>query len=272
MTETSGIQYGSGFRYGAAFAIDQTTGRLKGNSATTAYEGIQFVGAKAWNLTIPKQRKINHISADRVAAVDFLPPTEAASGTINVGADNMVLDEVLTGNKRVTIADATTISVLTSNQGYEPFIALLLWQQSEDYASRLRRWRTYLIPRAKAIPMDSGFTDKEVDGSYDVLMTPSNTNIFGVNLTTAIDGATDAQLFKAMTYGRPKINAYIGDNYVVDFFYMNGGVPVTGIDVASVAVYKNGVALNTGFTATTSKVTFDVAPLTTDDINLFFQY
>jgi hypothetical protein len=268
----SGIQYGSGFRYGAAFAIDQTTGRLKGTSATSPYTGQIFKGGKAWNLTIPKQRRIFHIDADRVGAADFLPPTEAASAVINTSADNMVLDEILTGNKQVTIGQADTIADLTSNQGYEPLIALLLWQQALDSVTRLRTWRSFLIPRAKAIPMLSGFADKEVDSTYDVLMTPSSTNIFGVSLSTAIDGATDAQLFRAMTKGRPGIGAWIGDGYTLDFNYEQQGAPVNTIDVGSVAVYKNGILLNSGYSAAINKVTFLVAPLVTDDIDIFWEW
>lgn len=266
----SGIQYGSGFRYGAVYEIDQVTGRLKGTSASTPYMGVTFKGAKAWNLAIPKQRRIFHIDADRVGAADFLPPTEAASATIMTSADNMVMDQILTGNKQVAIAQANSIADLTSNQGFEPLIALLLWQQSLDSTSRLRTWRSFLIPRAKAIPLLSGFADKEVDTTYDILMTPSSTNIFGVALTALTDGATDAQLFRAMTSGRPAIGAWLGDGATVDFTFPAGYTPT--IDTGSVAVFVNGVLISAGITVITTKVTFAVAPALDADINIFWEY
>ena len=276
MTAPSGIQYPSGFRFGAAYAIDQTTGRLKGTSASIPYTGERFVGAKAWTLSIPKQRRIFHVDADRVGAADFLPPTETASGQIAVSADNMTLDEILTGNKKVTIGNAATIAAQTSNQGFEPFVGLLLWQQSINYVSRLRTWRSFLIPRAKAVPMDAGAGDKEVDGNYDILMTPSTANMFGVNITTAIDGATDAQYFKTMTSGRPMIAAWIGDGYTDEFtlqYNVNGTLTAApAIDVASIAVYVNGVLQSSGITKVASKFTFDTAPLVTDDIAAFWEY
>jgi hypothetical protein len=274
MAVTTGKQYGSGFRFGAAYKIDQTTGRLLGTSASVPYMGEVFVGAKTWNLSIPKQRRIFHIDADRVGAADFLPPTETASATIAVSADNMALDEILTGNKQVTIGEADTLAVLTSNQGYEPLIALMLWQQSLDSASRLRTWRSWLIPRAKAIPMDSGFADKEVDGQYDVMMTPSSTNIFGVNLSTAIDGATDSQLFKTMTHGRPAIGAWKGDGYTVDFTFpvATPRAASPALNTSCIAVYVNGVAVVAGITKTTLKVTFSVAPTAGEDIDIFWEY
>ena len=277
MTNSTGIQYGSGFRFGLAYELN-TAGRLKGLSAVSAYQGLPFVGGKAWNLTIPKQRRINHMNADRVGAADFLPPSEAASGTIVVSADNQQMDAILTNNKQVIIGQASTQAMLSSQQGFEPLIALLLWQQSLDSVSRLRAWRSFLVPRAKAIPLGSGFADREVDGTYDVLMTPSSTNIFGAALTALTDGATDTQLFRAMTAGRPAICAWIGDGYTVDFVFPTGSDPLAPIvqsptiDVNSVTVWKNGVKLSTGFTVTTLKVTLGVAPLVTDDINIFWEY
>jgi hypothetical protein len=270
MTSASGLQYGAGFRCGIAFEIDQTTGRLKGTSPSIPYMGVRFVGAKSWNLNIPKQRRIFHTDADRVGAADFLPPTETAGATIAVSADNMDLDAILTGNKKTALGEAVSMAVLSSNQGYEPLIALHLWQQSLDTSSRLRTWRSWLVPRAKAVPMDSGFADKEVDGQYDVMMTPSSTNIFGVNLSTSFDGATDSQLFKTMTQGRPAIAAWLADGYTTEFTFPVGYTPA--ISAAKVAVYVNGVLKSSGITVTTTKVTFDVAPLANDDVDIFWEY
>ncbi len=269
MPQSTGIQYGSGFRFGCLYELN-ASGRIKGNSASVAYQGLPFVGNKAWTLTIPKQRRINHINADRVGAADFLPPTEAASGSISVGADNQVMDAVITGNKQVIMGQAATIADLSSNQGFEPMIALLLWQQALDSVTRLRCWRSFLIPRAKAIPMSYGFADREVDGSYDVLMTPSSTNILGAALTNLIDGATDAQLFRAMTAGRPAINAWVGDGYTVEFLFPDGLTPT--VDVASVTVWLDGVKQTTGFTVSTTGVTFDAAPAVDVDVDFFWEY
>ncbi len=75
MTVINPILYPSGDRYGVIFKLDQTTGRIKGNSATTPYTGMRVVGKKAFALNIPKFRRIYHIDNDRVGAADFLPPT-----------------------------------------------------------------------------------------------------------------------------------------------------------------------------------------------------
>lgn len=271
MTATSGIQYGSGFRYGLAFALN-ANGRIAGNSATIPYQGIPFTGAKAWNLTIPKQRRINHLNADRVGAADFLPPTEAASATLSVSADNQVIDAILMANKQTTTitGEASGIADLTSNQGFEPIIALWLYQQSLDYSSRLRRWRSFAVPRAKAITMPSGYADREVDASYDVLMTPSNFDIFGRLMTVTDYGATDAQLFRYMTEGIPAIGAWIGDGATLVFTFPVGQTPAKS--TAKVAVFVNGVLTSVGITVTTTSVTFAAAPTAGQDITIFWEY
>ena len=265
----TGIQYGSGFRFGAAFALN-AAGRIAGNSSSIPYMGSTFVGGKVWNLTVPKPRELYHVNADRVGAVDFLPPLTAATGVLNVSAANQVLDAILTGNKQVQIGQSETLAYLSSNQGYEPIIALHLWQQSLDSVNRLRAWRSFMIPRAKAIPINSGMADKEVDGQYDIMINPSSTDIFGLALSVATDGCTDAQLFEAMSLGRPAIAAWVGDGYTTDFTFPAGYTPT--IDVQSVACYVNGVLQSAGITVSVTKIHFTSAPAALADITVFWEF
>jgi len=268
----SSVQYGSGFRYAVAFALNANN-RIAGASASTPYSGLAVNGGKTFTLTIPKQRRINHIDADRVAAADFLPPTEAASAVINASADDLLLSALLTNNKEVTIGEAVTIADLSSNQGFEPFISLLLWQQAIDKVTAQRSWRSFMIPRAKAIPIPGGYADREVDGQYDVLITPSLTNIFGCSLTSLTDGATDAQMFRAMTIGKPAIAAWQGDGYTKAFTFPTSNPNQSPARNANcIAVYKNGTLQSAGIAYTTTGFSFTVAPLLGDDIDAFWEY
>jgi hypothetical protein len=265
----TGIQYGSGFRYGAAFALN-TAGRIAGNSSSVPYMGSTFVGGKVWNLTVPKPRELYHVNADRVGAVDYLPPLTAATGVLNVSAANQVLDAILTGNKQVQIGQSETLAYLSSNQGYEPIIALHLWQQSLDSVSRLRSWRSFMIPRAKAVPINSGMADKEVDGQYDIMCNPSSVDMFGLALSVATDGCTDAQLFEVHSTGRPAIAAWVGDGYTTDFTFPAGYTPT--IDVLSVACYVQGALQVAGITVSTTKIHFTSAPAALADITVFWEF
>ena len=194
----------------------------------------------------------------------------AATATLSVSAANQVLDAILTGNKQVQIGEANTLAYLSSNQGYEPLVGLLLWQQSLDSASRLRNWRSFMIPRAKAIPHNSGMADKEVDGMYDVLIIPSNEDMFGLAFSIATDGCTDAQLIEAMSAGRPAIAAWVGDGYTTDFTFPAGYTPT--VDVQSVACYVNGVLQSGGITVSTTKIHFTAAPAALADITAWWEF
>jgi len=269
MADTSGIQYAGGFRGGRIYELN-AAGRIKGNSSTVPYMGIPIVGGKILNLTIPKQRRLNHIDADRVAAADFLPPTEAASAVINVGADNMGIDSVLTANKTRAVGEALSIGSLTSNQGFEPLVGLWMYQESLDAHSRLRRWRNFLVPRAKLIPMDAGMADREVDGTYDVLFTPSEVDLFGVPLTITADNETDEQYRRLMSEGVLAMAAWIGDGTVTEFTFPVGYTPAKTI--GKVAVFVDGILKTTGITVTTTDVTFTIAPIVGADILIKWEF
>ena len=106
MANTTGMTYTGGLRGGSIFALN-AAGRIKGTSVSVPYMGVKIVGGKVLNLSTPKQRRLNHVDGDRLAAADFLPPTEAASASFNLSADSMVMDAILTGNKTRVIGEAT---------------------------------------------------------------------------------------------------------------------------------------------------------------------
>jgi hypothetical protein len=270
MANTTGAGYGGGLRGGRAYELN-TAGRVKGTSATVPYMGVALVGAKNLNLSIPKQRRLNHIDADRVAAADFLPPTEAASSNLTIAAKNIPLEAILTGNKARVIGEANSLGALTSNQGYEPLLGMYVYQESLDITSRLRRWNNILVARAKLIPMDGGFSDKESENNYDVLFTPSSTDLFGCTLTITADNETDEQYRTMMTEGLFALAAWIGDSYTDTFTFPVGYTPAKS--AAKVAVYLNGV-LQTAYevTAGTTNIVFDTPPDANDDITVKWEY
>lgn len=272
MANTSGQGYAAGFRGGSIFALDQETGFIAANSPSVPYTGVNLLGGKQFNLTIPRQRKIFHINADRVAAADFLPPTEAASATFAISAnDNMPLEAILTNNTQEYVGEASSINVLTSQQGYEPLVALLLYQEELNAEKRTRTWRTFLVPRAKVIPMDAGMADKEQDNSYDVMFTPSSQNIFGRTLSMSVDNAVDAQYTRVMTKGLPALAAWVGDTYTVDFTLPTDQSPA--LSTAQLTVYVNGVEMTGGaISKTTTGFSLTVPPTASEVVIAFWEY
>lgn len=272
MTATSGFQLAVGTRFGVAFALD-SNGYPAATSASTAYEGIQFEGAKAFSLTVPSPKGITHFGDDRVLAVDFLPPTEAATAELTTAKGNMTLDALLSGVLAYTVGESKQILRATDKQGFEPTVGLLLFQQSLDAqisgaASGLRRWRGFIVPRAQAIPMTPGMGDSPQETKYALSLRIASKHIWGTAFATNLEGALEGQFAEIMTEGKPKIVAWIGDAAAVAFSFP---ASYPAYSTAKVKVWKNGV-LETPSSVTTTTITLSAAPATGAMVVAFYEY
>jgi hypothetical protein len=268
MTAPSGIQLAVGTRYACVFELDTTYGTPKATN-TTAYMGVSFQGPKAFALTVSEPRKIAHVGGDRLLAMDFLPTLEPSTAELRVPHDNQVLDALLTDVTRVTsIGEASMLATQTDKQGYEPTVALLLYQQSVDSASRLRRWRSFLIPRCRIIPLPGGMGDNPEDTRYMVAITPTTQHVWGTAMTEAKDGAIEAQIIRMMTEGLPRIATFIGDNTEDEFLFP---VDQPALSAAKVWVWVNDVEVTAAITKTTTKVTFTTPPAASARVVIFYE-
>src|SRR5574340_408944 len=98
MTATSGKQLAVGMRYARAYALDSNGYPLV--SSTTVYEGLEFGGAKSFELNVPDARRIVHTGNDRVLALDYLPPNEPVSGVLRIARSEMDLNALLMNTKK----------------------------------------------------------------------------------------------------------------------------------------------------------------------------
>ena len=73
MTAATGKMFSVGARSVTVFELD-STGLPKGATAGSWYEGLTWSAFKAFELTKPNARRINHVGNDRLLALDFLPP------------------------------------------------------------------------------------------------------------------------------------------------------------------------------------------------------
>jgi hypothetical protein len=269
MSNQSGQLYGGGFREGYVFALN-SSGRIAGNSASIAYEGIPLIGAKNFNLTEQKMRVLNHMGSDRVQAADFLPPTQVSEAGLAVSANDQQLQALLTNTKQTFLGEMAVTGRLSSQQGYEPNVALVVTQQAEDADKRVRVWHHYSIARARMIPHGAAFADRETDGSYDVVLIPSRYGILGTQFTVADDGYTDAQYQDFNSEGLLGICAYLGDGSVTTFAFPTSRAPAKSIN--KVVVTVDGVVQSSGITVTTAHVVFATAPALNADIGLKWEY
>jgi hypothetical protein len=263
---TTGNQLAVGLRYGVAFALN-AAGRPAATGAT-AYTGVEFAGAKAFTLNVPEPRRIAHVGDDRVLAVDYLPPTEPVTGEIRTARGSLELDALLSGAKVGALGEASYLARASDRQGSEPQVGLLLYQQSLEAASRLRRWRVIVIPATRCIPMPAGMEEAAAEFRYSLAPSPSQTHLWGAPLSLATDGATEAAYLELMTEGKPKLVAFKADGTAVLFSFPTGA---PALDVEKIVVWKNGTIVSTGVTKAVTGLTFAAAPTSGDEIVAFYE-
>ena len=185
----------------------------------TAYTGLDLYGAKAYNLTIPAARRIAHIGNDRLLKQQTFPPTEPASGEINVGATNLNIVAALTGATIIDKAGMQMLPHLSSLQGSEPNVGLILYQRAVA-ESGAARWRFHIIPSTKAIPRDPGAGQEPIDLIFDLSPDPVDVHLWGMDLSVLADpsdpfsgvsesGADNAGIWSGFCAYRPRIASFV---------------------------------------------------------------
>lgn len=269
MTTSSGKQLAVGLRSATVFALNSSGTPLAVAPAATPYEGLSIRGAKAFDLQQPQARKISHSGEDRVMMVDFLPAIEAGEAVIRASVDDQDLIALLSNVKKVTVGEATGVAIGTDQQGFEPSVALLLYQQSKDLSLGIRRWRSYIVPSAICYPISSGMNDSPQDETFQIALSPTTKHLWGTALAALTEGATSMQVFKMMTEGRPNIVAWLGDGTEDEFL-----LPVAkpALSTTKMTVWVNDVVTTTGITKAVTKLAFTAAPTSGDRIVCFYEW
>lgn len=257
MTAVSSFQLPVGLRSVTVFALDASG--YPAASSTSAYEGTDFAGPKAFSLTIPEPRKITHTGGDRVLGVDFLPPLESASAELRVGRLDYDVIALLTGVKNYTLGENVGVAYGTDKQGSEPQVGLLLYQQSLALPSGEQSWRAIMLPRAKVIPLPPGMSDNPEEVRFAVAPSVVGAHLWGAALTSVNDGATTAQVIDRSFEYKPKLVAFKGDGSAVAFTFP---AAYQAVSTTKIKVWVDGVlkTLTTDYTVTTAAVTFLAAP------------
>ena len=270
MTATSGKQLAVGIRRAVIFELD--TNGYPAATGTTAYEGIEVAGPKAFTLTVPDARKISHVGNDRVLALDYLPPTEGVSGELRVASNDMVAKAAVSNVNTFTVGEATLMPWATDQQGFEVDAGLLLFQQSLDTTSKSRRWKFYLVPKARVLPGPASMDENPAEDRYSIAPSPTTAHLWGTALATGTEGATEMALAEGMATGKPNIVAFKGDNSTVAFL-LPTAKPASA--TAKMKVWQDGVAKTVGgglASLTTTTITFTTAPGTGAMVVCFYEY
>ena len=209
---------GAGFRHAQVCALDPDTGLLLASVAgAIAYEGLVIEMARTLTLTAPDPQIIQHPGDDRVGQVDLLPPTEAYSAELHTGKMNLTLDALLSNVNVVTLGDMKLALSGTDQQGLEPQMMLLGYRQALDsdpdsstYGQRLWEWVMFPSTRLFAKPgsMEAGGDDEH---TYTVQPSIVTSYPWAIAFTAGVEGATEGQIIRGISRGRPHICNWLID-------------------------------------------------------------
>jgi len=254
-TTVTGTQLATGLRRAVVFALSSG---YPAASGTSPYEGLETIGPKAYALSEPDVRRINHVGGDSSLALDFLPATEGVTAELRVAGQDIPLDAFLSGVKVMTIGESKVMAAQTDQQGYEPDVALILFQQSLDTLTKSRNWKYYVVPKARVVAFHGNMDENPAESRYQIAPNPSTKHLWGSTMTVAgAEGASQSGFLVGHSEGRPAIIAWKADGSTLAYLFPTSK-PATA--VGKVVVWVNGVEQTTGITVTTTGVTFDVAP------------
>jgi hypothetical protein len=262
MTAATGKMFSVGARNFTVYALD-SDGLPTPGTVGVLNVGTTVTGFKAFEITKPNSRRINHVGNDRLLALDFLPPLEGINATINTGVDNFDVDAVLLNVKKATVGEAVYLVDGTDQQGFEPFVCVVCYQQAQSSITKARNWRQWIFPSTKAIPMPTGMGDNPTETRYELGPSPVSAHIWGTALSTSTDGATEAAIMRGQSEGKPVYGFSVGDASEAHFPVPSGYTTTTAL-LGKISVWVAGVlkTITTDYTVdVTTGVTFEAGKI-----------
>lgn len=270
MTTPSGNQLAVGARGGFIFPLNSSG--FPAATATTVYEGHEIKGLKAGDLNVPNPRVITHAGNDRVIANDFLPSIEPITGEIRAANLGMPLNAALTNVLNFSAGEIKMMPWGTDQQGSEIDVGILLFQQSLDTDLKLRRYRTIIIPKARAVPLPSGMNENPNEQRFSIVSNPSTKHLWGTSLVVGTEGASEAAFVEGMSTYRPNLVAWKANGTEVEYLFPTSK-PAADHTTPKIAVWDNGTLVAGGdLTLAADGITFDVAPTTGHIIVALYEY
>jgi len=227
---------------------------------TTAYAGVNIGGPISYEITLPSYTKIAHIGNNAILQQDQLPGTESSTGILRVSRYDSATVAALSGVKVETVGHTHMTPVKTSQQGLEPTVGLMVYQQAKDNAGN-RRWITYVLPKCVITPSLKSMSREVGDIPYDITPMISTKTIAGTTLTATDNGCTSAEVNVYESNYRKAIVSWVGNNTAVDFDFP-AALQCVAASANNCAVYVNGVFQSSGVTYDTDDIVFAVAPAT----------
>lgn len=265
MTAVSGKQYGVGARRAIIFELNSSGSPNVTN--TTPYSGVQMVGAKSIELTIPEAQKKTHVGDDRALQIDYLPATEGISGKLIVSQEDQAVYAILTSTSRITVGEATMVGLNTSEQGNEPQVGLLTFQQSLD-ATGTRNWRWFLFPKVTMYPHPSSMGENVNTHEYTISPAVVTAHLWETAFAAGTEGFTEAQGLIGQSRYMPSVVSWLAATATTQFALPSAEACA---DTAKMAVWVDGVA-DTAWTKATTQISTATAPGNNKRVVCFYEH
>ena len=244
-----------GLRFANVFELN-SSGTPKATAATY-YEGLQFYGSTAFELTVPDARKITGLGEDGITTVVFLPPNEGVSGVLNVEAADPALAAVLDGTKVASLGEISILGLGTNQQGFEPQVGLLLQQAAKGLSTGKTYWHSFWLPSAQVVRKSGGMNAEKAITNYQVAPNRTSKHLWGVSFAAGTEGYTSAQVLETWSNYPIRLASFLAEAATVDFAFPTA---TPAVQTTGIKVFVDGVAVTTGLTLGVDKVTFTSAP------------
>lgn len=257
MPAPSGISWGVDLYRAVVFPLN-ADGTYQTVNTGAVYEGLQFEGSRVFEVTPAEMRAIDNYGDGRLRDTIYLAPNTSTKGELRVGYEHQAINAALTGVAAFNEGDMKFVGVSTDQQGNEPIVALLLMQMAHD-ENKLKRWRSYWVPRAQCIPLPSSFSENATEMRYQITFSPSTVTMWNEELTQVIHGCTEAAFFSGVSEYRPNIVMFEGDGVYDDTFLLPVNRPAISSAKMTIRNLLTGAAVTANITKTTTGVEFTSA-------------
>lgn len=205
MTAPAKSLFVAGLNAGRFYAL---SGDYPAATNMTAYDGMAIGGPVSLELTFGDPTIVVHPGNNIILQQDSFPTADPTTGVLTVSRMDYDTLAFLNNIKVSTIGDMNMIGWGTDQQGNEPTIAGLFYQQGK-LTNGNRGWHTYIVPRMVAIPKPVSMVNREAAQlTYNLNLQYGTQHITGVDFTVATDGYTSAQVVDIESNHRVHIAAF----------------------------------------------------------------
>lgn len=277
MTAPSGKTASVGFRNCRVYALNAYG--VPAAPSTSPYEGVVITATKALEITHPEARRVTHFGDDYVFMIDRLPPTETVSGVLRTGKQDNQVDALVSGVKAYMIGEAEGINIATNQQGYEPLVGLLGYQQGGEGDSTLgalygsRVWRLMFLPKTWLILQEQGMSEAILEPRYAVFPQLNAGHLWGLPYTDAVEGNEIGQIERYIMTYKPLVVAWKSANSSPTKFLFHASRPAAAASKIHVVTrFAAATGAITDITTSAIKEYDGITPsaIATDDICVAF--